>query len=1047
MHLTTAHGAPAIAALRRVVLEAKAGDALAPVVVLVQDNITALTVRRSLASGLGEGSRGVAAVECLTITQFAERLAAPVLAEQQRRPATSGIIAARVRRELAANTGAFGEVALHPATVAAVARASRRLRPLSEPALAAVASHGSTLTTATVDLHRRLWHDLEDAWYDDEQILQVATTRLAHVDLPACVLHLPGRLTWRRAAFLEALAGRTDLSSVIGVVGVPKVDASLFTSLPATVRGVLQPSEVVAPLADEVVHATDPDEEVRHVVRRVVGELERHPARRIAVLYSQRQPYARVLHEQFAAAGIEVNGPGSRPVAERSYARLVLGLLEAAREDWPRRATMRALTAVPVRTISGEPGNLNRWDRLTREIGVSGGDDWDRRLAEHIEAQTVVRDDAEAPDWRREAATRQIADAEALRDLVTSLRTRLADLTSRDTWLATATELRALLDELVDTDALRRRSLGAADELHALAAVNGAVAGLATLDQAEVAPSLETLHDSLAETLERSNSRVGRFGEGVHVGGIEQASGLDLDVVFLCGLSEDQYPGTLNEDALIADSARAASAGELETIAERAAHLHRSLLMAMQTAPHVVACFSRGDLRANANRVPSRFLLDSIRALSGNPAAVASKFMDLPGLTHVASFADALRTADFPAQEQEWRVQALMAGLDLDDEVVAAAEVLNLARRSPEPTRFDGLIGPDPARSPFRDGYLASPTSLERYAACPHAYFLERVLGVQRLGEPEEILQLARDEIGNFVHYSLDQLVTEATEAGQLPRHGQPWTPEQRQRLQQIGEGMAVDFERRGVTGHPRLWARQRRELLTLLDDMLTHDDEVRAAAAVDGHSVVGSEVRFGFDDVPPVEIDVDGRTLRLRGSADLVLEHDADPKHDGRHHLTVIDIKTGKGSKYREVKQQEPFVHGTALQLPAYARAARTLHGRDDTVVTAEYWLPQVGKTISLVVDDQIDEAYDDVLGVIARSIEAGIFTANPPLEDDYVGVKCAFCNPDGSGYAARRERWQTIRSAPELRELLRLIDPKTAQALDDEDDEATEETGEWTT
>ena len=53
-----AFGAPALSALSELVAEAQRDDALAPVTVLVRDNIAGLTVRRALA----RASSGVAAV-------------------------------------------------------------------------------------------------------------------------------------------------------------------------------------------------------------------------------------------------------------------------------------------------------------------------------------------------------------------------------------------------------------------------------------------------------------------------------------------------------------------------------------------------------------------------------------------------------------------------------------------------------------------------------------------------------------------------------------------------------------------------------------------------------------------------------------------------------------------------------------------------------------------------------------------------------------------------------------------------------------------------
>ncbi len=78
--------------LRGVVREAKAGDPLLPVTVLVPSNLAGLVARRFLAGGLGDRHRGVAALNPTTLARLAEQLAAPLL--QPRRPATGPVVTA-----------------------------------------------------------------------------------------------------------------------------------------------------------------------------------------------------------------------------------------------------------------------------------------------------------------------------------------------------------------------------------------------------------------------------------------------------------------------------------------------------------------------------------------------------------------------------------------------------------------------------------------------------------------------------------------------------------------------------------------------------------------------------------------------------------------------------------------------------------------------------------------------------------------------------------------------------------------------------------------
>lgn len=74
---------------------------------------------------------------------------------------------------------------------------------------------------------------------------------------------------------------------------------------------------------------------------------------------------------------------------------------------------------------------------------------------------------------------------------------------------------------------------------------------------------------------------VGHFGDGVFVGPLSAATGLELDVVYLLGLSEDLYPGRLTIDTLLPERARQASLGELPSARERLHNQQRDLLAAM----------------------------------------------------------------------------------------------------------------------------------------------------------------------------------------------------------------------------------------------------------------------------------------------------------------------------------------------------------------------------------------------------------------------------------------------------------------------------------
>src|SRR4051812_35808676 len=114
------YGRPAAEGLRAAIADAKAGEALTPVTVVVPSNHVGVAARRLLASGavgpVSSQGRGLVAVTFLTVYRLAELLGAARLAAQGRRPVSTPVVAAAARAALVAEPGLFAAVAEHPAT-------------------------------------------------------------------------------------------------------------------------------------------------------------------------------------------------------------------------------------------------------------------------------------------------------------------------------------------------------------------------------------------------------------------------------------------------------------------------------------------------------------------------------------------------------------------------------------------------------------------------------------------------------------------------------------------------------------------------------------------------------------------------------------------------------------------------------------------------------------------------------------------------------------------------------------------------------------------
>jgi len=1020
---STAYGRDALGALRDVIADLKSDDAMSPVTVVVPTNVAGIVARRHLAHGLTPEDNGVAGLFFTTLPRLAERIAAPSLASQGRRPATRMVTAAMVRGQLDLNPGVFAQVADHPATARALAQAMTALRDVDDRALASLGAT-SALVEDVVRLHRSTVADLAADWYTETDLLATATALVGDethllAELGSLVLYLPQDLTRAETAFTHALAEAGDVHVVAGLTGNTRADRRVVeavTALDPTYQPP-EPGESPSP-ATRVIHASDSDDEVRNVVREVVRTLSSVPAHRVAVLYAHRSPYARLLHEHLGAADIVVNGPGVRPVNERGLSRLLLGLLATVRGGFRRAEVFRTLAEVRTTAFDGQPVPLSRWERISREAGVVNGEDWDSRLATYIVSQQHASNDPEAYESKVALAERNRDGATALRAFVQELRLRCAEAAQEPTWAALAQSVRALFHAFAPPEDQWRMPL---EEQYAGGVIERALSALTVLDQTGQSPGLEALEEVLAADLEWALPRVGRFGDGVLVAPVTSAIGLDLDVVIVVGLSEDLYPGRLPDDSLLPERIRVHSLGQLPSTRAGTDRQERSLLAAFASAAEVVASFPRGDLRRHTNRLPSRWLLPTLRRLSGNPSLAASEYdhVSSPSFERSPSYAGSLLSTDSLATEQEWRIRAASAGVHLDDPAIAASLAMREGRASAAFTRFDGRLTGSEGLPNFADGTrLLSPTALERYAICPHEYFVSRMLAVAPVKVPEERIDIDALDTGSLVHECFDDLVSEAAAAAQLPGYGAPWTPAQRQRLQEIGETKAAEYEAEGRTGHRLLWARSRALILTSLDRMVEDDNQWRQARDA---RVLCSELRFGFGGEPAVDIEIDGASVRFRGSADKV-----DQRRDGT--ILVTDIKTGRVKQFAELSEQNPVCNGEKLQLPVYAHAARARYGTGSTPVEAMYWfvLRERGR-VELPLTSAVQSAYAATVGSLVTAMAAGVFPPRAPEKADFRWTTCVYCNPDGLGHSDVRRRWEAKRLAPELRDYVSVVEPES--------------------
>jgi len=481
----------------------------------------------------------------------------------------------------------------------------------------------------------------------------------------------------------------------------------------------------------------------------------------------------------------------------------------------------------------------------------------------------------------------------------------------------------------------------------------------------------------------------------VTVGPLAGAVGLDVDVVIIVGAAEGTLPPAPLSDPLISESDRKFAA--LTTADAHIHRLHRLLLAAISTS-EVTITVPRGDLRATTQVEPSRWITDWETTI---------------GSRAVSSHHAGLVATEFPVDEHEHRLRArysqVLSGVALtplsasDDSVLQRGLTLRAARESSDLTIYDGNLSE--VAVPSLD-FAVSPSRLESWKACPHAYFMKYLLKVRPIDEPGAEISITAIDRGTAHHAALDMFHSAVID-GQLPQPTQMgWGEVHRIALTSYFNEVCARTERRGRAGRPAFWADERARMLADLLEWLKHDSNIVAAR---GSTVIASEKRFDENDQVSIELS-NTRSIHLTGSIDRV-----DRTHDGS--LVVTDHKTGNKRKFRGLSPDNPTLDGTLFQLPSYAAAAKALFGTDTDVHT-EYGLLAKGdyERPGFTMTPTVEADVVFTLKAVVDGIESGYFPNRPVRSGWQPFVACEYCEPDHLGTAERWAEWERKQNDPQL-------------------------------
>ena len=318
---------------------------------------------------------------------------------------------------------------------------------------------------------------------------------------------------------------------------------------------------------------------------------------------------------------------------------------------------MALLGDVPARDADGRPVPSVRWERIGRRAGIVRDADWEARLPEAI---------ADAAD----RGPTEVAAAASLKAFVDDLRSALgapSDVRRWSDWVAWSHERldwwfgRRGLDRLegVERDAWERTQL--------------VLTRLGHLDSIGPPVTRAEFRATFVAELEVAPARHGKVGDGVHVGALAGAGGLDVDLVVVVGAADGLLPPPPEVDPLLGDAERVAAG--LVGSEERVTAAHRQFLAAVghdarqprHGSPWRPAGGGRQPAVAMARGARRRAVIRSWTTVHSHAHALASTVFPVSEAehrrrhlwTHVRAGGD---VRDFAASDRDPRTGAAAAG-------------------------------------------------------------------------------------------------------------------------------------------------------------------------------------------------------------------------------------------------------------------------------------------------------------------------------------------------------------------------------------------------
>jgi len=1041
--------------------EAKNDNLLAPVTVVVPSMYTGLSVRRSLGR-----HGGLVNVRFMVIPRLAEYLGAPALTRQGKSPLTPTmkLVAVRHFASEMAKREPLGAISNHPPLHDYLVNTFNELAMLSEENLSWLKAKTPVLNQVVEWYH--MYRELTQPYYDREELAHSAAISVNNGDAESVLKDLgfiifylvigfsPGEL-----AFVSSLGIRKCCAVILGLTGEEDIDAESHR-LASRLEPVLGQAASNIPdpksyAADHITIASDSNEEVRWAVRHIAQCAENGvPFQRMALLYRNVTPYAELIKSHLHLAQIPAAGPDPVPLRDSAAGKIILYLVDVFESDFARESVMRWIAEAPVytgRDTESASREAALWEEVSGRAGIiRGAGQWSNRLERFCTGieQKPKSEQSHEEDEEAVAASHDEDCAKAGMRLKSFMERLSGSSPPGDgsswkdysEWASKMMKQYSHLDKWPEAQILSyERVTAVLDEL-------------GTLDSIEPGgTNLGGFRQMLDDCLKMNSGRLGAVGEGVFVGPLGAAQGMEFDTVHILGMVGGAFPPKLHDDAIIPDQLRE-EIGDSSPLAlrdQRRIDERRLFRAALASGQKRVLSYPRSDGDGKRQGYPSPWLMSEAEILhrecqqidaSEGKAYTPIRSVELEEmaaeewLSVIHSIHDSVLSLGglVAADIHDYDIHSLAkwrdSGYRVDRHFLMTTgsishRALSTERgsRSTAFTVWDGnitsLVGKS-RRLGVPGESAHSPTRLERWAKCPFRYYLQHILEVPVLERPEEILTISALDRGSLVHEILERFVKTLQENGQLPGYGEPWDATHRALLMEIAGEEFTKTESLGLTGRPLLWDVVMSEIRDDLSLFLKKDNELRVQMMT---RPVEVEWRFGFgeaDQCPPVVLDIGrGQRIMFRGVIDRLDSDESGQK------LFIVDYKTGGSYPFRDMKDN-PLGGGTHLQLPVYALAARSGFGQE-CEVQAAYWFisARAGfETREIILSEHLERNFGSTVRLIVSCIEGGLFPANPGSGGAGFN-NCAYCDYARICSADTELAWERKSQNPELASYVGMI------------------------